>query len=64
MSTYRACAIAGRVVVIHDMADRAVISELEADQADLLLRQLELALRAVVRELAERRVPPGLAALD
>lgn len=50
MSTYRACAIAGRVVMIHDMDDRTAISELEADQAGLLLQQLEIALRAVLRQ--------------
>ena len=50
MSTYRACAIAGRVVMIHDMDDRTAISELEVDQADLLLQQLEIALRAVLRQ--------------
>lgn len=51
-STLRACAIPGRVVMIHDMPDRTVVSELDAAEADLLLAQMERALREVVRGLS------------
>lgn len=44
MSTYRVCAMADRVVLIHDLADRTVHSELDAEQADMLLQQLQQAL--------------------
>jgi hypothetical protein len=48
MSTYRACAIPGRVVLIHDMPDQIVISELDLEQADVLLRQLQAAIHTQV----------------
>lgn len=51
MSTYRACALADRVMLIHDMPDRIVVSELCADQADLLLQQLEIAVRRSIAAL-------------
>lgn len=51
-STLRAVAIPGRVVVVHDMPDRTVVSELDAAEADVLLRQLEAALREALRGLA------------
>jgi len=49
-SSYRAQAIAGRVVITHDMPTATVISELDVEQADLLLQQLEIAVRKVLRE--------------
>ena len=52
MSTYRACTVADRVVLIHDMAEQTVISELDLVQADLLLEQLQM---AVSSQIAARR---------
>ncbi len=56
MSTYRACTMADRVVLIHDMPDRLVHSELDVEQASLLLHQLQIALRqslGALRQAAE-----------
>ncbi|MFC7734475.1 hypothetical protein ACFQX4_01225 [Roseomonas sp. GCM10028921] len=58
MSTFRAQAIAGRVVLVHDMPDQVVVSEFDAAEASTLLRQLESALAQVVRDLAERASQP------
>ena len=58
MSTFRAQAIAGRVVLVHDMPDQVVVSEFDAAEASTLLRQLENALAQVVRGLAERASQP------
>ncbi|MBB5693345.1 hypothetical protein [Muricoccus pecuniae] len=58
MSTFRAQAIAGRVVLVHDMPDQVVVSEFDAVEASTLLRQLENALAQVVRGLAERASQP------
>jgi hypothetical protein len=52
MSSYRACAITGRVIIIHDMADRTVISELDLDQACIFLRQLQTALHSQIAAAA------------
>ncbi|WP_426956988.1 hypothetical protein [Muricoccus radiodurans] len=60
MSSIRAHAIEGRVVVVHDMTDRVVISEFEADQAANLLEQLQRALGQVLRGLSERAAAPPL----
>jgi hypothetical protein len=49
-SSFRAQAIAGRVVITHRMPEATVITELDARQADLLLQQLETALNRVVRQ--------------
>ncbi|MDJ0388960.1 hypothetical protein QMO56_12620 [Roseomonas sp. E05] len=57
-SSYRAQAISGRVVITHDMPTATVISELDVEQADLLLQQLQIAVRRVLRE----RVAEPLAA--
>jgi len=59
-SSYRAQAMAGRVVITHDMPDATVISELDVEQADVLLQQLQIAVRTVLRELATRPSPSGL----
>ena len=56
MSTYRACTFADRVVLIHDMAEQTVISELDLVQADLLLEQLQI---AVSSQIAARREQAG-----
>ena len=56
MSTYRACTLADRVVLIHDMAEQTVISELDLVQADLLLEQLQM---AVSSQIAARRERAG-----
>ncbi len=50
MSTFRIQAVPGRVMVIHDMPDAAIVSELDVEQADVLLQQLEIAVRAVLRQ--------------
>ncbi len=57
MSTYSACTMADRVVLIHDMADQTVFSELDVEQADLLLQQLELAVRGLVNALRQKPAP-------
>jgi hypothetical protein len=59
-SSYRVQPIAGRVVITHDMPDTTIISELDVDQADVLLQQLQNAVRTALRELAS---PPGIEAL-
>lgn len=53
MSTFQIQAIAGRVVVVHDMPNLAVVSELDVEQADVLLQQLERAVRAVLGQSAQ-----------
>lgn len=58
MSTFRAQAIAGRVVLVHDMPDQVVVSEFDAIEASSLLRQIEDALAQVVRGLAEQAAGP------
>ncbi|WP_458096447.1 hypothetical protein [Roseomonas sp. WA12] len=58
MSTIRAQAIAGRVVLVHDMSDQVVVSEFDAVEASTLLRQIEDALQEVVRGLALRAGGP------
>lgn len=58
MSTYRACSLGDRVVLVHDMPDQTVWSELDAEQADVLLQQLEIAVRTAVSVLRQR---PGAA---
>ena len=54
MSSFRAQAIAGRVVLVHDMPDQVVVSEFDVVEASTLLRQLEDALAQVVRGLAQQ----------
>ncbi|MFH5923601.1 hypothetical protein [Roseomonas xinghualingensis] len=58
MSTFRAQAIAGRVVLVHDMPDQVVVSEFDTAEASNLLRQLEDALAQVVRGLAKQASGP------
>ncbi|WP_159349509.1 hypothetical protein [Roseomonas harenae] len=58
MSSFRAEAIAGRVVLVHDMPDQVVISEFDAAEASTLLRQIETALAQVVRGLSEQASGP------
>ena len=60
MSTFRACTLLDRVVLIHDMDEQTVISELDLEQADLLLEQLQSAVGA---QLAALRRRAGIAAL-
>ncbi len=60
MSTYRVATMANRVVLIHDMPDRVVVSELDLEQADLLLEQLQMAVSA---QLMALRDGAGMAAL-
>lgn len=42
-STFQVRSMAGPTVVVHDMYDRTVISEVDLEQADLLLEQLQTA---------------------
>jgi hypothetical protein len=58
MSSFRAKAIAGRVVLVHDMSDQVVISEFDPEEASTLLQQLEAALAQVVRGLAAQAAAP------
>lgn len=51
MSSFRARAMADRIVLIHDMPDRVVVSELDVEQADLLLRQMQIAIREALCQL-------------
>ncbi|MFT8245821.1 hypothetical protein [Roseomonas sp. BN140053] len=64
MSSFRAFAIAGRVVLIHDTPDHTTIAELDIEQADLLLQQMQGAVGTVLRQLsqpaAERVAVPDL----
>ena len=61
MSTYRACTVADRVVLIHDMAEQTVISELDLVQADLLLEQLQMAVSSQIAARRERASQHALA---
>ncbi len=54
MSTIRACSMVNRVVLIHDMAEQTIISELDLEQADLLLEQLQ---QAVSQQIRLRTLP-------
>ena len=63
MSTFRAQAIAGKVVIVHDMPDQTVISELDVEQADVLLQQLEHAKRAVFRQLCGQELSTATSGL-
>ena len=44
--------MANRVILIHHMAEQTVISELDLDQADILLEQLQHAVRDQIRQRA------------
>jgi hypothetical protein len=58
MSTYRAQAIAGRVVLVQDLPDQLILSEFDVAEASRLIRQMEDALAEVVRGLAEQAKGP------
>jgi hypothetical protein len=51
--------MAGRVVLVHDMADQTIISEFDVEQAATLLNQLETALAEVLEGLAKRPATPA-----
>ena len=59
MSSFRAHSMAGRVVLIHDMVDQAIISEFDVEQAATLLNQLEAALAEVLDGLSKRPATPA-----
>ena len=61
MSTYRACSFSDRVVLIHDMDEQTVISELDLEQADLLLEQLQAAVGTQLAALRQRGAIPIMA---
>ena len=44
--------MANRVVLVHDMEEQTVISELDLEQADLLLEQLQHAVSHQIRQRA------------
>ena len=54
MSTLQARTMSDRVVLIHDTQDRTIISELDIDQASLLLEQLQEAVRQTLAALKQR----------
>ena len=54
MSTLQARTMSDRVVLIHDTQDRTIISELDIDQAALLLEQLQDAVRQTLATLRLR----------
>ncbi len=54
MSSFRVHAIAGRVVIVHDMCGQTTFSELDVEQADVLLQQLERAKKAALLSLGEQ----------
>ncbi|MBP0446225.1 hypothetical protein J8J14_15735 [Roseomonas sp. SSH11] len=58
MSSFRTQAIAGRVVLVHDMPDQVVVSEFDAAEAATLIRQLEDSLAEVLRGLAQQASGP------
>jgi hypothetical protein len=45
--------LTGRVVITHDMPHATVISELSIEQADVLLQQLQIAVRHVLQGLRQ-----------
>ena len=49
MTTLSACAMYDRVALVHDSTDQTTISEMTAAEADLLIEQLQIALRQVLR---------------
>ncbi len=61
MSTYRACTVVDRVVLIHDMLDQTIISELDAEQADVLLHQMQIAVGQAIAALRLRAGEPSKA---
>ena len=61
MSTYRACTFSDRVVLIHDMEEQTVISELDLEQADLLLEQLQAAVLTQLTALRQQAAVPVMA---
>lgn len=61
MSSIRIHAIAGRVVLVHDMPDRVAYAELDVEQADVLLQQLEWAKRKALRSLRAQHPTAQLA---
>ncbi len=54
MSTLQARTMSDRVVLIHDTQDRTIISELDIDQASLLLEQLQEAVGQTLAALKRR----------
>ncbi len=44
-----------RVVLIHDLPEQTIISELDVEQADVLLAQLQAAVRSIMAAVQGRR---------
>lgn len=56
MSSYSAREMAGRVVVVHDMDDSTAVSELDVDQAAILIEQMQAAMSQALKTLGSRQV--------
>jgi len=48
MSTIQTCTMHDRIVLIHDTSDQTIISELDVEQASVLLEQLQEAVGKVL----------------
>ena len=55
MSTLQARTMFDRVVLIHDLPEQTIISELDVEQADVLLEQLQDAVRTIMEAVQGRR---------
>lgn len=55
MSTLQARTMFDRVVLIHDLPEQTIISELDVEQADVLLAQLQAAVRSIMAAVQGRR---------
>ncbi len=54
MSAIQTRAMVDRIVIIHDTADQTIISELDIEQAGLLLEQLQDSIASVLDALRHR----------
>jgi hypothetical protein len=56
MSTIQTCTMHDRVVLIYDTPEQTIISELDIEQASVLLEQLQDAVQSVLAGFRERAV--------
>jgi hypothetical protein len=54
MSTIQTCTIHDRIVLIHDTAEQTIFSELDVEQASVLLEQLQEAVAVVLGRLKKQ----------
>ena len=59
MSSYSARPLGDRVVIIHDTADLTIFSELDLEQAGVLIDQLRSALRTATTALRQTAFAPA-----